>query len=293
MAVFLLAGISYILLIKDGKQHYPEIIHSVTDSIDTVPYTSRIYYDVSLINNKNVYLQFGNNRYLLKKDANFQNTRVVEPGFHIYSVYIGDKKVKQFSFLGLTDGWGTLIINQEGKKLYIPKTPEHHGRLYMPNSTITDFVDFQNYRSLQYINGRHFTLQGEKFVFETKFKYKDLLQFENLCQNVVITLLDEKKDFISLHFAVKPCLSNTKIHFGKQSYNGKSSDISFMNINTSEWNTTRIVSKNRQFHLFVNDSLCLKEPYLRTLGNIIMVKVLFLGAVCWIMSDYAIIRGNV
>lgn len=291
LSLIILAPILYLIFIHTSQQQPAKIIRSIEDSAGIVPFTTKIYYDNNHYN-KRTYIKISGHPYELKKSKDFHHTRVLHPGFKIYNVYAGEEKVEQFSLLGLTRGWYTLLKDQMGNKSLYTSLPGREGILHLPDSVIKHLIGFKQFKKLVYINAQQYNLQGDMLDFKTRFKYQDLPKFESKCQNVVITILDENKHFISIQFTQWPCVSNTQIMFGGKAYNGKTSDIPFMNINTAKWNTTRIVSKNEQFQLFVNDSLCFTEQYTQPLGNIILVKTIFYGSG---MLDYVKLgdgRGN-
>lgn len=268
-----------LLIVNINKpENYTKIIQSVEDTINVIPFSTKIHYNLSALDQE-AYLHVLTRKFKLSPEANFHNTRVMHPGYKTYSLYIDNTKTEEFRLLGLTNGWHAVIKDKKNKRYsyYLSDLIKQDGVLQMADSAIENIINFQEFQSLQYINVSDFQVQGSAFELEIKFKYRDIPRFHNYCQHIIISVLDKNTGYISAQFSKNPCTSSTYLKYGNKRINGKTSDIPFMNINTTEWNTARIINKDGQFQLFVNDSLRLNDQNQEPLKDIYIVKIIFAG----------------
>lgn len=278
LLIALLLMLFYMYKNYNKKDQPKNVIQSISDTVSVIPYASTIHYNIEPGDDQNFYIQRGNKKYRLKPEKNLHNTRVTTPGIKTCFLWADNKKIKSFQLYGITKEW-YYLINGQNKQKYCGPVPENSGSvLSLPENVIEDYIDYDNFNNLSYINAGNFNVYGDQFTLEIKFRYKDLPKFENICRQVVVSITDTKKRFISLQFAKPPCRSNTQIMYGDTSVNGKSSDLDFMNIPTDEWNSMQLTSKNDSLRLKINGSKCFIDQYNNPLNKIFIVKIKFYGS---------------
>lgn len=132
--------------------------------------------------------------------------------------------------------------------------------------TLTQFhTRLSNYTPFRY--------SADNFIFESTFK-KDIEKAGIYCQSVQFQVVGLENK-IRFNFRSPGCSSKVLNIISEKRFEGTNTDLSKFVMNLNEWNTVKLLNKNKHLSLFVNGSLIFKGTYSKSLGDLRGVFVEF------------------
>jgi Domain of Unknown Function (DUF1080) len=114
---------------------------------------------------------------------------------------------------------------------------------------------------------------ADNFKFETTFK-NDVENSGIYCNSVQFQI-SGSKNRIRINFRNPGCSSAVLNVISEQRYEGSNSDLSKFVLNLEQWNTVKIINKNKQLSVFVNGKFFYTVSYSEPLGDIRGILVEF------------------
>lgn len=147
---------------------------------------------------------------------------------------------------------------------HIPNIQLHKAGLDTLNSYYTrlcNFTPIKNY--------------SDNFIFETTFK-KAISQKGIYCSGMQFQI-SGIENIIRFNFVSSGCSSRVMNFISEQIISGTKSDLSQFVLNLDQWNTAKLVNRNKKLSLFVNNKLLFQGNYKESLGDLRGVFVEFRG----------------
>ncbi len=106
----------------------------------------------------------------------------------------------------------------------------------------------------------------DNLVFETRLK-NPVSEGGINCNDVSIVLTGEKHKFL-LNLTQKGCSHYAYIRLGGKAFNGKTHDLKKLGLNLDEFTNLKMIFKDQQLLLYVDEVLVFKTPYADDLGKL-------------------------
>jgi len=119
-------------------------------------------------------------------------------------------------------------------------------------------------------------IDGDSLSFETRFRSIPLVRRQE-SGSVFLTLFFTRNR-INIPLAIQKSLfGEKKMKAFNQVESSKNSDLSFLYLNLEEWNKFKISTFNKQFNLYLNDSLVYQTNYNKDPGKLTGLRFIFNG----------------
>ena len=267
-----------------GKMAYDEVIFEVEKVIGTdVPTTVLFNYDVSQIEFDSAFIQLSWNRlerFPISKDENILTSMYYIPGIHEAKLINNDSIVKTQSVFIKYDKWLTLFRGEPDdiKPVYIVSPDlQKNGFIHASNEVLSEFKADTSRESyyVSYLISRDFNVDGDNFSFETTIRNAtDKGKF--YCNYSSIYIYGQTGG-IYLTLNQPGCVGSTGIVVGDRIISGQRNDLSSLGKDYSKWQKVRGKVEEKNFMLFINDTLVLETSYREDIGNILTWQYFFMG----------------
>lgn len=275
-------GISFIFY-RSGLENAEEanIVFKGENLIGYPPLTPIFRYDVSGLKSDSIYIDFdryNDNSDLLPKDKHILTRTFLTPGFYVTKLIVdGQIKATQGVHI-LSKGWEYLVDHN----IFACSSPSAltttNGYMHLPKQALDSCVirDFTQFW-VSYMNIRDFNVDGDNFSLETRFR--------NSPQEGGIRCFDSGLDLkgnqgkASVHFLNPGCAQYVKLYFGDELHDGQFEDLAaFTKYDLNQWRTLRIVIKNQEAKIFLENELLHVFRYKQPLGDIKGLVYYFRGS---------------
>lgn len=182
-------------------------------------------------------------------------------------VYVASNK---WLGLGFNYQWDIPNHYYEFPAVKDPKNNLFHITNYQLHQQGIDTLTRYHTRLCNYTPIRH---TADNFIFETTFK-KEAEKTGIYCQSVQFQVIC-LENRIRFNFRSSGCSSKVLNIISEKRYEGTNSDLSKFVLNLNQWNTVKLLNKNKHVTLFVNGKLIFKETYSKSLGGLRGVFVEF------------------
>ena len=115
----------------------------------------------------------------------------------------------------------------------------------------------------------------DNLVFETRLK-NPVSEGGINCNDVSIVLTGEKHKFL-LNLTQKGCSYYSYIRLGSKEFNGKNHDLKKIGVNLDEFVNLKMIFKDHQLLIYINEQLVFKTPYTDGLGKLEAAFIGFKG----------------
>jgi len=119
-------------------------------------------------------------------------------------------------------------------------------------------------------------LKSDNFLLETSIK-NTYAEGPAVCQTAKLLVLCSKGAFI-IPFAIPGCISDINLKVNDRYFEGKSNDLSAFGAKLSNWTPVKLEVRNRKMRIFLKDQLIREEAYQEDAGEIVGLRISFLGA---------------
>jgi len=116
----------------------------------------------------------------------------------------------------------------------------------------------------------------DNLIFETRLK-NPVSEGGISCNDVSIVLTGEKYKF-SLNLTQKGCSHYAYIRLGSEEFNGKNHDLKEIGVNLDDFVNLKMIFKDHQLLMYINEQLVFKTPYADGLGELEAVFIGFKGS---------------
>ena len=195
-------------------------------------------------------------REVVDKNGQTHTSIYYEPGFYHAKLLVGDRVVKEHPLLIPTDGWlGTITTTPV--PIYL-KPSEYVGPQHMrlPIAAIQQKnVALQPMAPLvKYFNVGNFKpVPVGDFVFSSALK-NEYSEGAAVCQHSWVVLITDDMP-ISIPLSTKGCVSELMLMDGSRSVSGKSTDLSGLGVDFSDWVRVGCHSDGQKLYYTVNDKV--------------------------------------
>lgn len=216
---------------------------------------------------------------LVPKDQQHHSAVYYYPGFFRSKLIIGQTIVKTHDIQIATDGWLGLVEN-EPRPIYFKKSEILKGDRVEIDTQILRAYNLPllpDPPKIRLFNQRDMgDLMTDNFIFETTLK-SPYSGGSNACQFVEV-LIQCKDDIMVIPLADKACAGDLRLYAAGAMAESKHADLSGFGCNLNEWNTLKVVTKDKKMVFYVNG----KKAYSFTFPNdptgIVGVQYRFSGA---------------
>lgn len=115
----------------------------------------------------------------------------------------------------------------------------------------------------------------DNLIFETRLK-NPVSEGGIICNDVSIVLTGEKHKFL-LNLTEKGCSHYAYIRLGNKEFDGKSYDLKKLGLNLDEFTNLKMIFKEHQLLIYINEQLAFKTPYADNLGKLEAAFIGFKG----------------
>lgn len=190
---------------------------------------------------------------LVPKDQKHHSAVYYYPGFFRSKLIIGQTIVKTHDIQISTDGWLGLVENEQ-RPIYFKKSEILKGDLVEIDTQILRAYNLPllpDPPKIRLFNQRDMgDLMTDNFTFETTLK-SPFNGGSNACQFVEV-LIQCKDDIIIIPLADKACAGDLRLYAAGAMAESKHADLSGFGCDLNEWNTLKVVTKDKKMSFYVN-----------------------------------------
>lgn len=216
---------------------------------------------------------------LVPKNQQHHSAVYYYPGFFRSKLIIGQTIVKTHDIQIATDGWLGLVEN-DPRPIYFKKSEILKGEMVEIDTQILHAYNLPllpDPPKIRLFNQRDLgDLKNDNFIFETTLK-SPYNGGSNACQFVEV-LIQCKDDIIIIPLADKACTGDLRIYAAGAMAESKHADLSGFGCNLNEWNTLKVLSKNKKMSFYVNGKKAHSFTFPNEPQGIVGVQYRFNGA---------------
>jgi archaellum component FlaG (FlaF/FlaG flagellin family) len=252
-------------------QRHDKVSFTVKNNTGSAPLTAAISYDLSGINYKSTFIDFGNDgeyKLLLNekgelsylyKTPNFFKIRMIADGVVIAKATVNVKTEGWVCYVGNNDANAQIVTN---RKLF-----GNNGMLYFPTEAISKLnIDTKKEFWVDYRNIRDFHVNGDRMTIE--FRLRNSKGIGGLdCFDTSLEFSGENGR--GRYRLVKPgCTQYADSEFGDTQLTGNFHNLSSLGVDLSKWTIIKIEIKNSTSLVYVDNVFKYKTSYKTPIGNI-------------------------
>ncbi|MGD2035806.1 MAG: hypothetical protein PVF73_12155 [Bacteroidales bacterium] len=219
--------------------------------------------------------------FAISTDDSIATYTYIRPWNYYPTLVIDGKSVKTLKTSFTSGVWKAGLSNLK-KEFYIQyyDNPEIYsgGRLHFTNKILDeinfprDDIDYITYDLFKRFN----MIYGDSLCFETRIRNKVLTRERNAGAVNVALCFNEGYILIPLSMDKSPYTSLT-MGFFERFISGKNHDLSFLYNDLEVWNTIKFRTADKQFTLYINDSLVYSDTYKMEPGKLVGIMFDFKG----------------
>ena len=199
------------------------------------------------------------------------------PGYFRAKLILDGKIIKEHDLFIRSDNWMATVDHQP-----IPSYIKKDDLLLKDEMTVSKNVlkeiktitkpTWLTYHLVKPFGG----LQSDNFTLESSIK-NTFAEGPAVCKTAKIFVLCSKGAFI-IPFTIPGCISDINLMANDHYLDGNSNDLSSFSADLSEWANVKVDVKNRLMRIFLNNKLIRQETYKEDAGEVVGIRVSFLGA---------------
>jgi len=199
------------------------------------------------------------------------------PGYFRAKLILDGRIIKEHDLFIRSDNWMATIDHQP-----IPTYIKKNDLLLKDEMAVSENVlkeiktftgpTWLTYHLVKLFGG----LQSDNFTLESSLK-NTFAEGPAVCKTAKIFVLCSKGAFI-IPFTIPGCISDINLMANDHYLDGNSNDLSSFSADLSEWANVKVDVKNRLMRIFLNNKLIRQETYKEDAGEVVGIRVSFLGA---------------
>ena len=199
------------------------------------------------------------------------------PGYFRAKLILDGRIIKEHDLFIRSDNWMATIDHQP-IPTYIKKNDLLlKDEMAVSENVLKEIKTFTGPTWLTYHLVKPFGgLQSDNFTLESSLK-NTFAEGPAVCKTVKIFVLCSKGAFI-IPFTIPGCISDINLMANDHYLDGNSNDLSSFSADLSEWANVKVDVKNRLMRIFLNNKLIRQETYKEDAGEVVGIRVSFLGA---------------
>ena len=296
LLVFIVCGAAFVII--KNNSGISNSSFSVNSREGIVPHTVTFEYDISKVKSDQVYIDFdfvhpdqGGEYILMDHEASLLNHTYQIPGVYYPNLVINNEVVATEMVVVKSQGWVAFHNNlSETTKYWLDnmfQDMKYNGYLTFTREKIAGFErDTTGVYYTTHRNIRDFGLSGDNFKFEMKFK-NGLQNGGISCFDSRLTIWCENQPAL-IWMVEDDCHQFCRLKFGEKNFDGKTSDLSFLSRDLSNWTVLRVEVEDKNVTLFLDDKKVYSEHYSQTAGDIKGLQIRFKGSG---MVDYMLMTN--
>ena len=199
------------------------------------------------------------------------------PGYFRAKLILDGRIIKEHDLFIRSDNWMATIDHQP-IPTYIKKNDLLlKDEMAVSENVLKEIKTFTGPTWLTYHLVKPFGgLQSDNFTLESSLK-NTFAEGPAVCKTAKIFVLCSKGAFI-IPFTIPGCISDINLMANDHYLDGNSNDLSSFSADLSEWANVKVDVKNRLMRIFLNNKLIRQETYKEDAGEVVGIRVSFLGA---------------
>ena len=199
------------------------------------------------------------------------------PGYFRAKLILDGRIIKEHDLFIRSDNWMATIDHQP-IPTYIKKNDLLlKDEMAVSENVLKEIKTFTGPTWLTYHLVKPFGgLQSDNFTLESSLK-NTFAEGPAVCKTAKIFVLCSKGAFI-IPFTIPGCISDINLMANDHYLDGNSNDLSSFSADLSEWANIKVDVKNRLMRIFLNNKLIRQETYKEDAGEVVGIRVSFLGA---------------
>jgi hypothetical protein len=203
----------------------------------------------------------------------------------LYNVRITNNKKESLSdtiqVLVETKGWQALgyYFDQKYNERFFPidvKKSTRFGSFHPSKTDVSDVgMDTSKISVIRLDNFRTTQTNGDNFTLETTVKNPD--KWSGIRCNSIFLYVVGKLGTIRFRFANPGCSYWIDYKLSEKLIDNQKKDLTNFTFDLGDWQKFKIENREKKIKLFVNNSLIFTDSYVRSIGSIVGVSVLFHG----------------
>jgi len=199
------------------------------------------------------------------------------PGYFRAKLILDGRIIKEHDLFIRSDNWMATIDHQP-IPTYIKKNDLLlKDEMAVSENVLKEIKTFTGPTWLTYHLVKPFGgLQSDNFTLESSLK-NTFAEGPAVCKTAKIFVLCSKGAFI-IPCTIPGCISDINLMANDHYLDGNSNDLSSFSADLSEWANVKVDVKNRLMRIFLNNKLIRQETYKEDAGEVVGIRVSFLGA---------------
>lgn len=259
----------------------PDISFRVKNNSGHAPLTAAISYDLSNVNYKNAFIDFGSGgeyKMLLtpKGELTYQYKT---PNFFKMRLIADGKTLARTTVNVTTNGWVCYVGNNDQNARVITdqgKFSDKTSLYFAPAIISTLHINTNEEYWVDYRNIRNFNVDGDQMTVEFRLRNsQNMGGFDCFDTSLEFTGESGRGRF---KFVKPGCTQYADTEFGDTQLTGNFHNLSSLGIDLSKWTVVRIETRNKTSMVYINNIFKFKTPYNTPIGNIRGVFCRFKGS---------------
>ncbi|MFY7910305.1 MAG: hypothetical protein ACOVO2_12155 [Emticicia sp.] len=240
----------------------------VTYENTKAPMTAKFSYNFNHLNFDKAYLDYSlwsgeKDTVELDKSKNKVSICFMHPTVRRVKLVADGKILDSLKVVVPSVGWvsGYEAINYLPSELWKKNGVAHISKEYLPKA-VKDLPTY--YSFVKKVSNFDRKLVGDDMIYETRFK-NPVAEGGINCNDVVVGFTCENHNF-AINFTQKGCSHFAYVVLGNTKVEGKTSDLSKLGINLDNYVQLKIVFKDKQVHIFIDEQLVFHSNFSEKLG---------------------------
>jgi len=197
------------------------------------------------------------------------------PGYFRAKLMVDGTPIKQHDLFIKSNGWlGTL--NYDPIPKYIMEEELRNGTLSFPANIVQEITASDRPLSTTFHKVEDFAaISGDNFVLNTRIKNTYHEKWA-VCQNTSIAILGTKSALV-IGLSIPGCVSEIGVMMSEVYVDGKENDLSGLGVDFSSGRNLSIEVRNKRLGVFLESDELFSGSYTQSIGNIIGMRIQFLG----------------
>lgn len=272
-SVWIAGGLLLIVLIVGLTFFFnqPDITFNVKNTSGHAPLTAAISYDLSGLNYKNAFIDFGSGgEYKLLLGPKGELTyQYKTPNFYKMRLIVDGRVLAKNTVYVQTNGWVCYVGNNDQNARVVIDSNKFNDKtsLYFAPAVISRLnINTKEEYWVDYRNIKNFHVDGDQMTVEFRLRNsQDMGGFDCFDTSLEFTGESGRGRF---KFVKPGCTQFADTEFGDTQLTGNFHNLSSLGIDLSKWTVVRIETRNKTSMVYINNVFKYKTVYNTPIGNI-------------------------